>query len=103
MYDSLAIILGNKIIRDTVINFGRAVMFSTAPTFPFVAAVKSGYKVLSTKAKVGAYPPFLSYFPPSNCCNLFVLRAIQRIFLKHVLMSLLVGPRTRPRNGQALL
>ncbi|KAF2470533.1 5-aminolevulinate synthase [Lindgomyces ingoldianus] len=46
-----AIILGNKIIRDTVINFGRAVMFSTAPTFPFVAAVKSGYKVLSTKAK----------------------------------------------------
>ncbi|KAF1974306.1 5-aminolevulinate synthase [Bimuria novae-zelandiae CBS 107.79] len=44
-----AIILGNKTIRNTVINFSRAVMFSTAPTFPFVAAVVSGYKVLSTK------------------------------------------------------
>ncbi|KAK7710801.1 putative secondary metabolism biosynthetic enzyme [Diaporthe eres] len=43
------IILGNKSIRDTVLNFGRAVMFSTAPTFPFVAAIKSGYKVLGTK------------------------------------------------------
>lgn len=47
-----AIILGNKSIRDTVINFGRAVMFSTAPTSPFVAAIKSGYKVLSTKEQV---------------------------------------------------
>ncbi|KAL1857092.1 putative secondary metabolism biosynthetic enzyme [Diaporthe australafricana] len=46
-----AIILGTKSIRDTVINFGRAVMFSTAPTFPFVAAIMSGYKVLSTKDK----------------------------------------------------
>lgn len=95
MYLSLAIILGNKIIRDTVINFGRAVMFSTAPTFPFVAAVKSGYKVLSTKAKVGAYSSFLGCLSHSNCRNFF-LRATQRIFLKHVLMSLRVGPRTRP-------
>lgn len=46
------IILGNKSIRDTVLNFGRAVMFSTAPTFPFVAAIKSGYKVLGTKEQV---------------------------------------------------
>ncbi|KAH6843288.1 5-aminolevulinate synthase [Chaetomium sp. MPI-CAGE-AT-0009] len=46
-----AIILGNKSIRDTVINFGRAIMFSTAPTFPFVAAITSGYKVLRTKEK----------------------------------------------------
>lgn len=50
------IILGNKSIRDTVLNFGRAVMFSTAPTFPFVAAIKSGYKVLGTKEQVwGVY------------------------------------------------
>lgn len=27
-------------------------MFSTAPTFPFVAAIKSGYKVLRTKEQV---------------------------------------------------
>ncbi|KAI1345313.1 5-aminolevulinate synthase [Xylaria sp. FL0043] len=44
-----AIILGNKSIRDTVINFGRTIMFSTAPTFPFVASIMSGYKVLSKK------------------------------------------------------
>lgn len=31
-------------------------MFSTAPTFPFVAAIKSGYKVLGTKEQVwGVY------------------------------------------------
>lgn len=36
-------------------NFGRAVMFSTAPTFPFVAAIMSGYKVLSTKENVCAF------------------------------------------------
>ncbi|CAG9952628.1 unnamed protein product [Clonostachys rosea f. rosea IK726] len=46
-----AIILGNKSIRDTVINFSRAVMFSTAPTFTFIAAIRSGYKVLGTKDK----------------------------------------------------
>ncbi|KAK3385760.1 5-aminolevulinate synthase [Podospora didyma] len=44
-----AIILGSKSIRDTAINFGRPIMFSTAPTFPFVAAITSGCKVLSTK------------------------------------------------------
>lgn len=36
-------------------------MFSTAPTFPFVAAIMSGYKVLSTKEKVCA-SLFFSYF-----------------------------------------
>ena len=48
----LAIILGNKSIRDTFIIFGRAVMFSTAPTLSFVAAIMSVYKVLSTKEMV---------------------------------------------------
>ena len=40
-------------------------MFSTAPTFPFVAAVKSGYKVLRTKQNVRSY----FYF----CLLLFLL------------------------------
>ena len=57
----LAIILGNKSIRDTVINFGRAVMFSTAPTFPFVAAIMSGYKVLGTMEKVCPFFPFSQF------------------------------------------
>ncbi|KAK4203182.1 polyketide synthase [Triangularia verruculosa] len=45
------IILGNKSIRDTIVNFGRAIMFSTTPTFPFVAAITTGYKVLTRKQK----------------------------------------------------
>lgn len=42
-----------------MINFGRVVMFSTAPTFPFVAAIMSGYKVLGTKDKVRVFVSFL--------------------------------------------
>lgn len=33
-------------------------MFSTAPTFPFVAAIMSGYKVLSTRENVCAFLSF---------------------------------------------
>jgi 8-amino-7-oxononanoate synthase len=62
----LAIILGNKIIRDTVINFRRAIMFSTAPTFPFVAAIMSGYKVLTTKEKVRHLSLVFHSFRKSN-------------------------------------
>jgi hypothetical protein len=43
-------------------NFGRAVMFSTAPTFAFVAAIMSGYKVLSTKEQVCIFPRLIVSF-----------------------------------------
>lgn len=41
-----AIILGNDAIRGALANFSRTVIFTTAPSFPFVAAIKSGYKLL---------------------------------------------------------
>ncbi|KAF3020625.1 hypothetical protein E8E14_011735 [Neopestalotiopsis sp. 37M] len=41
-----AIILGNDVIRGSLANFSRTVIFTTAPSFPFVAAIKSGYKLL---------------------------------------------------------
>lgn len=36
-------------------------MFSTAPTFPFVAAIVSGYKVLSTKDQVCGFLSFPTF------------------------------------------
>ncbi|KAI0159186.1 5-aminolevulinate synthase [Pestalotiopsis sp. NC0098] len=41
-----AIVLGNDVIRGVLANFARSVIFTTAPSFPFVAAIKSGYKLL---------------------------------------------------------
>lgn len=42
----VAIVLGNDVIRGVLANFARSVIFTTAPSFPFVAAIKSGYKLL---------------------------------------------------------
>lgn len=41
-----AIILGNKVIRGALANFARSVIYTTAPSFPFVAAINSGYTLL---------------------------------------------------------
>ncbi len=35
-------------VRDTLINFARGFMYSTAPSFPMVAAIRAGYKLLMT-------------------------------------------------------
>ncbi|KAI0810058.1 5-aminolevulinate synthase [Xylaria sp. FL0064] len=43
-----AVILGNKIIRGMLTNFARSVIYTTSPSFPFVAAIKSGYTLLET-------------------------------------------------------
>lgn len=43
-----AIILGNKITRGALTNFARSVIYTTAPSFLFIAAIKSGYKMLET-------------------------------------------------------
>ncbi|KAI1152216.1 5-aminolevulinate synthase [Nemania diffusa] len=43
-----AVILGNKTIKDTLVNFGRSITYTTSPSFPFVAAIKSGYTLLAT-------------------------------------------------------
>ncbi|KAI0459322.1 5-aminolevulinate synthase [Xylaria acuta] len=44
----VAIILGNKIIRGALANFARSVIYTTSPSFPFVAAIKSGYTLLKS-------------------------------------------------------
>ena len=48
--DSLitAIILGNKITRGALTNFARSVIYTTAPSFLFIAAIKSGYALLQS-------------------------------------------------------
>ncbi|KAI1170513.1 5-aminolevulinate synthase [Nemania sp. FL0916] len=43
-----AVILGNKTIIDTLVNFGRSITYTTSPSFAFVAAIKSGYALLAT-------------------------------------------------------
>ncbi|KAI1424926.1 5-aminolevulinate synthase [Xylaria sp. FL1777] len=43
-----AVILGNKIIRGALTNFARSVIYTTSPSFPFVAAIKSGYTLLKS-------------------------------------------------------
>ncbi|KAH9903661.1 pyridoxal phosphate-dependent transferase [Xylariomycetidae sp. FL2044] len=42
------IILGSRTIRDAVINYGKSIMYTMAPGFPFAAAIKSGYALLPT-------------------------------------------------------
>ncbi|KAJ2994317.1 hypothetical protein NUW58_g1586 [Xylaria curta] len=43
-----AVILGNKIFRGVLANFARSVIYTTSPSFPFVAAIKSGYTLLES-------------------------------------------------------
>lgn len=45
---AIAIILGNKTIKSALINLARSVVFTTAPTFSAVAAVRSGYNLMKT-------------------------------------------------------
>ncbi|KAM7191953.1 Pyridoxal phosphate-dependent transferase [Naviculisporaceae sp. PSN 640] len=41
-----AIVLGSHAIRTALINFNPATIFSTAPSFPMVAAIKAGYNLI---------------------------------------------------------
>ncbi|KAI0112237.1 5-aminolevulinate synthase [Nemania sp. FL0031] len=43
-----AIILGNKVIKGALANFAKSVIYTTSPSFPFVAAIKSGYTLLKS-------------------------------------------------------
>ncbi|KAI0104841.1 putative aminotransferase [Nemania sp. FL0031] len=45
-----AVILGNATVRSALTNFARSVVYTTAPTFPMVAAMKAGYQLLKTGA-----------------------------------------------------
>ncbi|RYO74618.1 hypothetical protein DL764_010771 [Monosporascus ibericus] len=43
-----AVILGNASVRSTIMNFARSVIYTTAPSFPTVAAIRAGYNLLKT-------------------------------------------------------
>ncbi|KAI8944852.1 putative aminotransferase [Xylaria longipes] len=43
-----AVILGNATVRAALTNFARSVLYSTASTFPGVAAMRAGYNLLSS-------------------------------------------------------
>lgn len=44
----LGIILCNEIIQSALINFARPTIYSAAPPFPFVAAIRAGHRLLGT-------------------------------------------------------
>jgi 8-amino-7-oxononanoate synthase len=35
-------------VRETLINYARGFIYSTAPSFPMVAAIRAGYKLMMT-------------------------------------------------------
>lgn len=43
-----AIILGSKTIKATLVNFGRSIIYTTAPSFIGVAAIRAGYNLLKS-------------------------------------------------------
>jgi 7-keto-8-aminopelargonate synthetase-like enzyme len=45
---SAGIILGNDTIKAALINFARPSIYSASPSFPFVAAIRAGHKLLGT-------------------------------------------------------
>lgn len=42
-----AVILGNASVRNTIMNFARSVIYTTAPSFPTVAGIRGAYKLMS--------------------------------------------------------
>jgi 8-amino-7-oxononanoate synthase len=47
-FDGIGIILSNEIVKSALINFGRTTIYSAAPPFPFVAAIRAGHRLLGT-------------------------------------------------------
>ncbi|KZF21838.1 class II aminotransferase/8-amino-7-oxononanoate synthase [Xylona heveae TC161] len=43
-----AVVVSNQTIRQVLINHARCFIYSTAPSFPMVAAIKAGYKLMKT-------------------------------------------------------
>lgn len=46
----IAVILGSSSVRFTLTNFARSVIYTTAPSFPTVAAIRAGYNLLKSGA-----------------------------------------------------
>jgi 8-amino-7-oxononanoate synthase len=41
-------VLGNQTVRNALVNFAKSILFTTSPSFPFVAAIKAAYNLLNT-------------------------------------------------------
>ena len=48
VYLDIAIILGNKTLKSALVNLARPVIYTTAPSFPVVAAARAGYYLMKT-------------------------------------------------------
>ncbi|PNY26686.1 5-aminolevulinate synthase [Tolypocladium capitatum] len=60
-----AVILGSASVRTALMNFARCVIYTTAPSFPTVAAVRAGYNLLrsgATQAAQARIPELVKYF-----------------------------------------
>ena len=42
----IAVILANDTIRTMLINYARSVIYTTAPSFPMLAAIRAGYTLM---------------------------------------------------------
>jgi 8-amino-7-oxononanoate synthase len=47
---NLAVILGNSTVRTTLMNFARSIIYTTAPSFVNIAAIRAAYNLLKTGA-----------------------------------------------------
>jgi 8-amino-7-oxononanoate synthase len=47
---NLAVILGNSTVRTTLMNFARSIIYTTAPSFINIAAIRAAYNLLKTGA-----------------------------------------------------
>jgi 7-keto-8-aminopelargonate synthetase-like enzyme len=50
----VGIILSNDTVKSALINFARPTVYSAAPPFPFVAAIRAGHRLLGTPEAVKA-------------------------------------------------
>lgn len=44
---SKAVILGSEPVRNTIINYARSIIYTTAPSFPTVAGIRAAYKLMA--------------------------------------------------------
>lgn len=43
-----AAVLGSPSVLETVLNFARPVIYTTAPSFPMIAAIRAGYTLMKS-------------------------------------------------------
>ncbi|KAL8750604.1 MAG: hypothetical protein Q9199_006964 [Rusavskia elegans] len=88
-----AVILGNSTVRNSLMNFARSVIYTTAPSFPLVAGIRAGYDLLKTGAtqKVSEHS-----FPSFS-------RRLYHPYRGHRRITDWLAARQHPASRQALL